>query len=232
MGARQLIKNPRRYLKRHLRYLLGKRKLCLLSYRKLDREGIFELISDIQKEQGLAGLRYNEAYQLYMVVKGSSKVRGDIAEVGVYSGGSAKLICEAKGDRRLHLFDTFNGMPSIDPIDVGSYREGQFSNTTLEDVQDYLAGYSHVSFYPGVFPATGKAVQNLRFSLVHLDVDIYRSTIEALRWFYPRMERAGIIISHDYFGAPGVRKAIDEFFEARPETIILLTGSQCLIVKT
>ena len=34
-----------------------------------------------------------------------------MAEVGVYQGVSAKLICEAKGDKELHLFDTFEGLP-------------------------------------------------------------------------------------------------------------------------
>ena len=45
------------------------------------------------------------------------------------------------------------------------------------------------------------------------------------------MSQCGIIISHDYNIAPGVRKAFDEFFKNRPEPIIELSGSQCLIVK-
>ncbi len=34
---------------------------------------------------------------------------GDIAEVGVFRGGTARVICEAMGERKLHLFDTFEG---------------------------------------------------------------------------------------------------------------------------
>ena len=52
-----------------------------------------------------------EAYQIYMAAKITEKVPGDIAEVGVYKGGSAKIICSAKGDRVLHLFDTFPACP-------------------------------------------------------------------------------------------------------------------------
>ena len=46
-----------------------------------------------------------------MAAKITGKVTGDIAEVGVYKGGSAKIICSAKGDRHLHLFDTFAAFP-------------------------------------------------------------------------------------------------------------------------
>jgi hypothetical protein len=48
------------------------------------------------------------------------------------------------------------------------------------------------------------------------------------------MHKGGVIMSHDYMdyiNVPGVRKAVDEFFEGKQETIIELSGSQCLIVK-
>jgi O-methyltransferase len=45
------------------------------------------------------------------------------------------------------------------------------------------------------------------------------------------MNRGGIIISHDYINAVGVRKAFDEFFEDKLEPIIEMSGSQCLIAK-
>ena len=41
-----------------------------------------------------------------------------MAEVGVYQGVSAKLICEAKGDKELHVFDTFEGLPDKSGTDV------------------------------------------------------------------------------------------------------------------
>ena len=59
-----------------------------------------------------------EAYYIFMAVKRTQKVPGDIAEVGVYKGGSAKIICSAKGDKSLHLFDTFEGLPKVDDIDM------------------------------------------------------------------------------------------------------------------
>jgi hypothetical protein len=78
----------------------------------------------------------NEAYQLFATVKAVAKIQGDIAEVGVFKGGSAKLICEAKGNKRLHLFDTFEGIPKVETIDTPKFYKGQYSSS-LEDVKNY-----------------------------------------------------------------------------------------------
>ncbi len=71
----------------------------------------------------------------------------------------------------------------------------------------------------------------MEFSFVHLDVDTYRSTLKCLEYFYTRINAGGAIISHDYNSAPGVKKAIDEFFEIKIEPIIEMSGSQCLMIK-
>ncbi len=101
----------------------------------------------------------------------------------------------------------------------------------LPEVQKLLADQRNVQYYPGLFPATAGAVAACRFSFVHLDVDLYESTRAALEFFYPLMSSGAIIISHDYVIANGVRKAFDEFFEHKAETVLELTGNQCLVVK-
>jgi hypothetical protein len=172
----------------------------------------------------------NEAYQIYMSVKRTRKIAGDLAEVGVYKGGSAKLICEANAEKPLHLFDTFEGIPKVDEIDESLFYRGQFSSS-LEEVKNCLKEYKNTHFYPGLFPDTAKPVKDKKFSFIHLDVDTYQSTLSCLQFFYPRMNRGGIILSHDYIHAAGVRKAFDEFFEDKFEPIIEMSGTQCLIVK-
>ncbi len=179
-------------------------------------------------------LRDCEAYQLYLAVKNSNKIQGDIAEVGVFKGASAKIICEIKGDKRLHLFDTFEGLPKPNAFDDPNvFSKNQFASE-LSEVKDYLIQYPHVNFYKGTFPTTALPVSDKQFSFVHLDVDLYQSTHDSLTFFYPRMAKGGIIISHDYLNSLGVRKAVDDFFKDKPEPIIELEtlGLQCLIVKT
>jgi hypothetical protein len=172
-----------------------------------------------------------EAYHIYMAVKSTQKVPGDIAEVGVYKGGSAKIICAAKGSKHLHLFDTFEGLPKVEDVDmVWPFYEGKFA-TSYQAVKDYLSTEHNVFFYKGIFPDTSGPVRDKSFSLVNLDVDTYESTRRCLEFFYMRMSSGGIIISHDYLTAPGVQKAVDEFFSDKPEPVIETAGSQCFVVK-
>jgi O-methyltransferase len=195
-----------------------------------DRKAFAKDLQKIRSETELL-IEDIEAYYIYMAVKRTRKVPGDIAEVGVYKGGSAKIICSAKGDKHLHLFDTFEGLPRVDDIDtVWPFYEGKFA-ASYDSVRDYLKNDRNVNFYKGVFPLTSDPVKGVSFSLVNLDVDCYESTKQCLEFFYSRMSKGGIILSHDYMTAPGVKKAFDDFFEDREEPVLETAGSQCLVVK-
>jgi hypothetical protein len=176
-----------------------------------------------------------EAYAIYMAVQNSLKIKGDLAEVGVYRGGSAKIICEAKGRRRLHLFDTFEGQPELSKIDYSSQRpynlyKGQFKSS-YKEVKKYLSKCPNVYLYKGLFPDSARAIKKRRFSFIHLDVDIYESTLNCLKFFYPRMNKGAVLISHDYSNIPGVKKAFDEFFKGKKEVVLECGSSQCMMVK-
>lgn len=221
---------PRRIFKRIVIYFLRRNHLVIVSYSDPERRSVINLIHKIKRETEMIQSD-NEAYQIFMAVKRTEKVDGDIAEVGTYKGGSAKLICETKGNKSLHLFDTFEGIPKVDQIDKPYYYTGKYTSS-LENIKKYLKIYGNVYFYKGVFPVSAKPVENKNFSFVHLDVDTYESTLDCLQFFYPRICKGGVLISHDYTDmSPGVRKAFDEFFSDKPEPIIELSGSQCLIVK-
>jgi hypothetical protein len=173
-------------------------------------------------------------FNLYQFAQLARRIEGDFAEFGVYRGGSAKLIAALKGDKRLHLFDTFTGLPEVRP-DVDVHKTSDFDDTSLQSVQKYLSAYSNIVFYPGFFPDSAEplAKTQTRFAFVHLDVDIYESTRAGLEFFYPRMVRGGVILSHDYrnLGCPGVRRAYEEFFRDKPEMVIELWKTQCLVIK-
>lgn len=202
----------------------------VIYYSDKDRSKVITLVKKVKEEVKLL-MELSEAYQIFMAVKNISKIKGDIAEVGVYKGGSAKIICEAKGNKSLYLFDTWDGLPEISRNDEkGYFKKGEFQ-ASLESVKNYLKKYPKVYFYKGLFPDTAKPIINKRFSFVNMDVDIYESTKNSLEFFYPRMNKGGIIISHDYINAVGVRKAFDEFFKNKPEPIIEMSESQCLIAK-
>jgi len=208
---------------------LEKSKGVIEIYKDPERRAIVDLVHRVKKEVPFL-LTPAEGYQLVKACQQALKTPGEIAEVGVFNGGSAKLICEVKEERYLHLFDTFAGLPDTQEIDRSRFQTGEYS-ADLQKVREYLAAYSNIAFYPVIFPGTAGPVADKRFCFVNLDVDIYQSTKDCLGFFYPRMNQGGILMSDDYNFAPGVKKAFDEFFASRPEPIVELLGSQCLIVK-
>lgn len=204
----------------------------ILDYYDRERSRVIELIKKVKTEVKMH-MEINEAYQLFMIAQRTQKIRGDIAEVGVFQGGSSKLICEAKKEKALYLFDTFEGLPQLSEKDEqGYFQEGEFAEVELENVKSYLSKYKNVYFYKGLFPSTAGPIKNKRFSFINLDVDIYESTLNCLKFFYPRLNKGGVILSHDYINARGVRKAFDQFFKDKKEVVVEMSGSQCLVVKS
>lgn len=181
-----------------------------------------------------------DLYALYQFVRqtmslpGGGAGGGDVAEIGVYKGGSARLLAAttAGTGKTLHLFDTFAGMPETDS-QRDLHKKGDFSDTSLEGVQAFLAGFNHVSFHQGFFPASAQGLESAKFCLVHIDVDIYRSVLDCCEFFYPRMVPGGIMLFDDYGKptCPGARQAVDEFLANKPEQACYLVSSQCFIIK-
>ena len=173
----------------------------------------------------------NEAFTLYSLARAQSGMAGDMAEVGVYQGCSAKIISVASGGCPLHLFDTFEGLPDPDASEHRRMRKGHYA-ASLESVRAFLADRQDISFNPGLFSAeTASSIADRQFSFVHLDVDLKSSTLDCLAFFYPRMVPGGIILTHDYSYLIGVREAFTEFLSGRPETAIELPTSQAMLVK-
>ena len=214
-----------------LGYFVSKFQFLLLSFYK--EKYIIEFIKQIKKEVNFAVFPY-DAYLIYSIAKTQEKLDGDMAEVGVFQGGSAKLICEAKGERKFYLFDTFEGLPDVSDIDTHFgkkfWEKNQFNNTTEESVEKFLNNYENIKIVKGIFPDSAKNIQETKFSFVHLDVDLYQSTIDCLKYFYPRLVNGGIILIHD-FHTDGIKKAIKEFSTENDTHIIDLSGTQGLLLK-
>ena len=189
---------------------------------------LLQLIDTLRRERESL-LTLHDIYMLYSTARAQSLLQGDLAEVGVYQGVSARVLCEAKGDRVLHLFDTFEGLPEPSGFERTLLAKSQFE-CELDSVRKFLEKYDKVKYYKGVFQEASKSVEELRFSFVHFDVDLYESTLDCLRFFYPRMVPGGVIISHDYSVLEGVKRAFDEFFHTSPERVIDLPTTQCMVL--
>ncbi|HEV2350765.1 MAG TPA: TylF/MycF/NovP-related O-methyltransferase [Terriglobia bacterium] len=229
LGTSSMLSIPRRATWRVITWLLAQRNMAAVpapqdSYRSED----YNLIRRVISETDML-LVQDEAYQLLSCARGTGKIQGEIAEVGVYRGGSARLMCEVRGNRALYLFDTFGGLPSTDQLD-SRFGAGQYA-ASFEKVQAYLADFPNVHIYKGLFPTTSGPIADKRFSFVHVDVDLYEPTRDCLEFFYPRVNPGGMFMIHDYLWAEGVRKAVQDFFATRPEPILELAGAYCGIIR-
>lgn len=154
------------------------------------------------------------------MVKG---IPGNLIEVGVYEGGSAKLLAKAFPKKTVFLFDTFEGLPDKLNFEAGDTRNYFVGHAKAQEkvCRKYLKGCKNVEIFKGVFPESGGPVKNQKFCFAHIDVDIYESTKECLDFIYPRMSKGGIILVHDYPAHPGVQKAVDEFMADKTDPMRL-----------
>jgi len=157
---------------------------------------------------------------------------GNIIEVGVYKGGTARVLC-LNTDEKVFLIDTFEGLPQECEFD-NHHKKGEFNNTSIEYVsKKVLYDLSNYEIIKQEFPKgdTSK-LDNLKFKFVHLDIDLFESMHNCLEYFYPKMVEGGYMIFDDYgmYTCLGVKKAIDDFFIGK-EKIIQGANCQFYIIK-
>ena len=147
-------------------------------------------------------------------------VPGAVAELGVYRGDFAKVINTVFPDRKLYLFDTFEGFPEEDMnYETENHlllnTVGKLSNTSVEYVMSRMPHPERCVIRKGYFPETAAGLEEERYAFVNIDVDLYKPILAGLEYFWPRMAENGYIFVHDYFSFSyaGTKKAIEEFSE-------------------
>jgi Macrocin-O-methyltransferase (TylF) len=100
--------------------VLAEIELFMLGFHK-DRATMRQLTKIRRGRRSL--ITGNEQFIIHAIVAGMRGMEGDIAEVGVYAGSSTRTICEAMGDKRLHVCDTFAGLPKPTSEDRGVEHE-------------------------------------------------------------------------------------------------------------
>lgn len=136
--------------------------------------------------------------------------RGSGVEVGVYKGGSLKTLAEAYPDRHFWGFDTFEGLPPEHWSKGEVHKPGDFNDTSLQEVSNYLKLNLNVILVKGLFPES--MIDWLYPTFVHVDTDFYEAIKACIEVFYPRLPSGGIMVFDDYKWerCPGVEKALKE----------------------
>lgn len=170
------------------------------------------------------------------LVLATEGVRGDIVELGVFRGGGTLLIAEMlrafSSTRKITGIDSFQGLPQESPEDTRTdgqviYTEGKFRDESNYARTGFVMKFFGVEqyvnlvkgFFDDVLPEFIKPED--KYSLVIIDPDQYKGTMDALTAFYDHVSPGGYILIDDYYStaAVGVAKAADEFLADKPETI-------------
>jgi Macrocin-O-methyltransferase (TylF) len=163
----------------------------------------------------------------------SESIPGDLVETGVWRGGASILMAgilsaqvnrQSNVDRKVWLFDSFEGIPAPDsvsfPHDAGAewhlYPE---LAVPLDVVRDLFASYGllseQVQFVKGYFRDSLQEFKGDSIAVLRLDGDLYESTWQVLDALYDRVQIGGFVIVDDYHALETCKAAVDDFIEAR-----------------
>jgi O-methyltransferase len=161
-------------------------------------------------------------------------IPGDFVECGVYGGAQCAVMARAimgrieiedsrwkQGDkiprqnRRVHLFDSFAGVPAAGPHDEGWTHEPGVSKCDLDSVKAHMREWGITDellwYHPGLFEETLEWAHPsvVGIAILRIDCDLYESTRLCLKHLLPLVSPGGYVICDD-FALPGSRKAVLE----------------------
>ncbi len=175
-------------------------------------------------------------YALYKAVKYVvfNDIKGHFVECGVWKGGSCMLIIKTLqllgiDDRKIVLYDTFEGMPEPSAQDVAVFnnnlkahdiwaekKEGWYV-AKMQEVKNSIDALEYpdqnIRYVKGLVEDTIPNKISPSICLLRLDTDWYSSTKHELQYLYPILTPRGVLIIDDYGSWAGARRAVDEYFD-------------------
>jgi O-methyltransferase len=191
----------------------------------------------LKKFNEIDGMNTDRRWMLYQLMRLVYDVPGDTAECGVYNGAGSYLICRVNQGNpsrsRMHfMFDAFSGLPEPSRLDGSHWSAGDMC-CDMEIVESNMAEVDNYTICRGWIPNRFAEVNDRRFALVHIDVDLYQPTRDSIEFFYPLMLDRSIIVCDDYgmTSCPGATLAIDEYLQDKPEKMVLLDSGGGFLMK-
>ena len=151
-------------------------------------------------------------------------VEGDVAECGVFRGGTAALAAaaleafDASGGRRVFAVDSFAGIPeATGDAHTGSWPARSYAAPEADVALHFyqVGAGERLRIVKGPFAASlPAAAEPARVAVLRVDADTFEGTRDALDHLYDRVAPGGLVIVDDYH-LGGCRRAVREFREAR-----------------
>ena len=143
-------------------------------------------------------------YELWQLVEEVGKLNGALIEVGTWKGGSGALIAKKaklSGIKdNVYLCDTFSGVVKACDKDL-RYRGGEHADSSKEIVKEIIdkLKLDNANILVGIFPEeTSKFICEKTFRFCHIDVDVYQSAKDIIKWLWPKLVIGGMVVFDDY----------------------------------
>ena len=92
-----------------------------------------------------------------------------------------------------------------------------------KEVKKVLNKFEFVEIFKGWIPERFNEVSSKKFNFIHIDVDLYKPTLDSIQFFFPRLEKNGIMICDDYNSTDfRCKKAWDEYFLKKNDLSFIL----------
>ncbi len=117
-------------------------------------------------------------------------------EFGVANGGSFYwwLQNHKNQDSLFHGFDTFSGLPE----DWGHFKKGEMANGNEVLKTDDKRAFFYQGLFQQTLPGFLKSFINDKQTVIHMDADLYSSTLYTLTSFAPYLKKGDIILFDEF----------------------------------
>jgi O-methyltransferase len=180
-------------------------------------------------------------FELWRLVEQCAKLDGGaLIEIGVWRGGTTALIAiQARnlGLRdKVYACDTFSGVVKAGDEDP-DYVGGEHADTSRHSVEELFyqtLKLDNVEILTGIFPEdTGDQVDNLKFRLCHIDVDVYQSAKDVTEWIWERLVPGGMIVYDDYGWdtTPGIARYVNSQLQLKDRIVLHNLNGHAIVIK-
>lgn len=163
----------------------------------------------------------SETREILQLAEASLATPGDFVELGCYEGDTSLLLAELiktqKSDKKLWIYDSFEGLPAKSKEDESAagvnFQAGALGVTKREVKLRFLRANLPVPIIKKAwFADLTEEDLPAKISFAFFDGDFYQSIKDSFKAVEGKMAAGGIIIVHDYNNPelPGVTKAVDE----------------------
>jgi O-methyltransferase len=158
----------------------------------------------------------------------NNKIQGDYCEFGVFQGNTFAAAWHGArrwrlGEKRLHAFDSFAGLPQVADRDSGGpFEGGQFASDrrTFEGtLRANGVDMQRVTITPGMFDdtlneSTKKRIGLRQVNMAFIDCDLYASTVPVLAFLTDVLVDGALLMFDDWYCYSGKPDRGEQFATA------------------